>query len=310
MPELSKQDLTPQQKDKIFNIRTNGLLDEINKYLLDDGVEQYKPIYSGVAKYPTKIIIAKWQRQVDALDKFFKDDSDLGYIFYKLYLCQALVHYLNSDDANALLFFNGAMNFERFDVVLYYTEILKKLGGKAPKIPRKEQPSNSFSLEQSMKNDKGKIPFYKHLTVGLPYAVKSHFSEWTSQEIDRYVQLRAIEWLALPAFVAMGLGVLLLLLIPPLWLIIGLIVVNFIWSLMATNIVSLGVSEFCVYLNKLKWLTIPLVTIIMLIRHKYGLAVLALLWAVVGIFIGLIRVNDKKGIIAHKLRQQIFLKTR
>lgn len=105
-------------------------------------------------------------------------------------------------------------------------------------------------------------------------------------------------------------GALLLLVIPPLPLIIGLIVVNFTWSLFATRAVSLGVAEVSVYLNKLKFITIPIATIVLALRHDYKVAVLALLWAVVGILISLIRVNDKKGIIAHKFKQQIFLKTR
>lgn len=310
MPELTLNNTTPEQRDKIFNIRTNGLLDEINKYLVNESQEQYSPIYIDITKEPSKTVIDKWQRQVDVLDKFFKDDQTLGYIFYKLLLCQALVHYLNGNNSEALRFFEGAMEYERYDVVLYYLGIVKSLGGKTPKVNKSKHPSNTFALETAMQNDQGKIPFYKHLTVGLPYAVKSHFSEWTSQEVDRYVMLRAIEWLALPGFIAMGLGILLLLVIPPIPLIIGLIVANFIWSLIATSFVSLSASEFCVYLNKLKWITIPIVTIIMLTRHEYGLSVLALFWAVVGILISLFRVNDRKGIIAHKLRQQIFLKTR
>ena len=310
MTELSNQDLTPEKRHDIFNLRINTMLDEINKFLVNESNEQYSPEYTGISKHPSNEKIAKWQKQVDALDKFFKNDISIGYIFYKLYLCQALIYYLNSDNENALRFFEGAMDFERYDAVLYYLGIVGKLGGKTPKINRKERPDNIYSLEQAMTNDKGKIPFYKHLTVGLPYAVKSHFSEWTSEEIDRYVFLRSIEWLALPAFVAMGVGALLLLVIPPLVLIIGLIAVNFIWSLFATRTVGLSVSEFCVYLNKLKWLTIPVVTVVMLVRHSYGLAIIALLWAFIGLLISLIRVNDRKGIIAHKLRQQIFLKTR
>jgi hypothetical protein len=304
-------DTTPQERDKTFNIRTNGMLDEIKQYLVDESTEQYSPKYTGILKQPAKATIEKWQKQVDALDKYFRDDQELGYIFYKLLLCQALVYYLDGDNDKALHFFNGAMTFERYDVVLYYLGIVRKLGGKVPKVhDSNKRPQSSLAFDLAMTDEKGKVPLIKHLTVGLPYAVTSHYSQWTSEEIDRYVFLRAIEWLALPAFVLIGLGALLLLVIPPLPLIIGLIVVNFTWSLFATRAVSLGVAEVSVYLNKLKFITIPIATIVLALRHDYKVAVLALLWAVVGILISLIRVNDKKGIIAHKFKQQIFLKTR
>jgi hypothetical protein len=203
------------------------------------------------------------------------------------------------------------MEYERFDVALYYTDIIRKVGGKAPKNKGSHRPENTYEFEAAMTNSKGKMPLYKHLTVGLPYAVSSHFSEWTEEERNRYVFLRAIEWLAFPAFISIGFGALLLLVIQPIPLIIGVLVINFIWSIfIARQFVGLKLSELGVYMNKLKFLTVPIAGIVFLTRHDYKLMVVALLWPVIGILLSLVRINDKRGVIAHKLKQQIFLKTR
>jgi hypothetical protein len=302
MAEYSKE-----ERDKIFNVRTNTLTGEIDRYLVNEN-DDYPPKYADIAKQPPEAVLQKWQGQIDALYKFFQNDTSLGYIFYKLDLCQALVCYMTGDNDNARQYFQRAMEYERFDVALYYTDIIRKVGGKTPKIKGSHRPENTYEFEAAMTNSKGKIPLHKHLTVGLPYAVSSHFSEWTEEERDRYVFLRAIEWLAFPAFISIGFGALLLLAVQPVPLVIGVLVINFVWTIFfAKQFVSLKLSELGVYVNKLKFLTVPIVAIVFLTRHDYKLTVVALLWPIIGILLSLVRINDKRGIIAHNL---IFLRTR
>jgi len=309
--KLDINQMTREKRDNIFNVRTNTLLGEINQRLVDENKGEFPPRYTKVKTKPSHTTIAKWQKQIEALEIFFSQDSQLGYIIYKLFLCRALVNYLNGDKEESLKFFNSAMSFEQFDIVLYYSEVLASVGGKVPKASKYEKrPHNSYEFERKMLNNKGKIPFYKHLTIGLPYALESHYSEWTEEEIDRYVFLRAIEWLAFPAFVLIGLGAPLLLVIRPIPLIICVAIVNYVWSLIATRYVSLSVSQTGVFLHQLKWLTAPLTALVFLLHHEYRIMFVALLWPLIGMLLSLIRVNDKNGSIAYRLRQQIFLKIR
>lgn len=284
------------------------MLADIDTYLVNAN-EEYPPKYTGILKAPTKATIAKWQSQIDVLLKQFKDDSELGFVGYKLLLCQALVYYLSDNPDAARNFFNGAMDFERFDIVLYYVQIVKSVGANAPANKRgyDKRPHSSFAFELAMKNSKGKIPLHKHLTVGIPYMVGNHFSDWSEDEVNRYVLLRSIEWLALPAFVAIGIGAPLILVVPAVWLIVIIALLNFLWSLVATKYVSLRLAILAFYLNKLKFLTVPLIALVLFLNRNYGLMIVAIIWPLIGILLSLVRVSDKGGVIAHKMKQGIFL---
>jgi len=91
--------------------------------------------------------------------------------------------------------------------------------------------------------------------------------------------LRSVEWNAWPAFVSQP-GVPLLFLIWPWWIVlISLILINVSWGLFIRyNVVIPAIAEFGVYFVKLKWITVPVAAIYLMMRHEYLLTVITLFW--------------------------------
>lgn len=104
-------------------------------------------------------------------------------------------------------------------------------------------------------------------------------AEHADQENLTWCWLRAVEWNAWPAFVSQPI-VPLFFLIWPWWVVVvSLIVVNVFWGLFVRyNVVIPTLAEFGVYFVKLKWLTVPLVVVLLIMRGQYQLAVVALFW--------------------------------
>jgi hypothetical protein len=103
--------------------------------------------------------------------------------------------------------------------------------------------------------------------------------------------LRAIEWGIWPAFLSQPI-VPVLLIFFEWWGVIGVfIILTILWSFVRYRYVNVAMARFGVFFVLLKWITVPVAVIYLLIQQNYISAVVALLWPIflapyLGIFIG------------------------
>lgn len=111
-------------------------------------------------------------------------------------------------------------------------------------------------------------------------------NENTTEENMRYCQLRAMEWLQWPLFVAQPIAPVALLFFS-LWNVVLVIVaVSLLWIFVIRDRVVVPFLAYwgCLFV-KLKWLICPAVACILAYRKMYGLAVVALFWPAVTLLI-------------------------
>ena len=130
---------------------------------------------------------------------------------------------------------------------------------------------------------------------------------YTEEEKARFVQLRAIEWSAWPAFLSMGIGALLLPFFGILKSIIIVMVINLIWTAVCMHFVSAKLANYGVFIKKLMWITCPAVAIYFFINHQIGIGVVALFWGFISMFLQVAKIPGatKLGQIEQIMYRQI-----
>jgi TPR repeat protein len=118
--------------------------------------------------------------------------------------------------------------------------------------------------------------------------------------------LRAIEWGIWPAFFSQPI-VPVLLIFFEWWEVIGVFIIfTILWSFVRYRYVNIAMARFGVFFVLLKWITVPVAVIYLLIQQNYISAVVALLWPIflapyLGIFIG----GTKIGKIQEMFKAQL-----
>jgi hypothetical protein len=112
------------------------------------------------------------------------------------------------------------------------------------------------------------------------------YSTYTDAEIERWIQLRAIEWSGWPTFVSLPVLPVLLILYPWHFVLIGLLCVNLLWQIIQHAFVSLTLSEIsCLAVGWLRWPAALGSAIYLFLHGNYGVGTLALLWPLLGSFV-------------------------
>lgn len=135
------------------------------------------------------------------------------------------------------------------------------------------------------KKNKTSQKLFKNISSGMRYMFNTRFLDWSDEEVARYAVLRAIEWVAWPSFISIGLGPILLVLVAPIKLAIAVIVVDVIWYFISPVIYIYWLSNLGIYLNRLKWVSAPVMALVFLASHNLWLAVIALLWPFIGLIL-------------------------
>ncbi|MCX6727851.1 MAG: hypothetical protein NTX11_03510 [Candidatus Saccharibacteria bacterium] len=112
---------------------------------------------------------------------------------------------------------------------------------------------------------------------------------YSEDEILRFVQLRAMEWSSWPAFLSMGIGVFLLLKFGILHSILIVMSLNFVWTIFCKYIVNATIANYGVFVKKLMWVTCPGVSIYFFAHNNIKLAVVALFWGIISMFLQIAR---------------------
>ncbi len=128
--------------------------------------------------------------------------------------------------------------------------------------------------------------------------------QWTTEEIDKYLLLRALEWESFPEFISIGLGQLLLLMMTPLQAIAITVTANITWRFISSKIIDVRIADYGVWLNNLKWISSPIVACIFIIEKRYALAATALVWPIIimvatfvpGVLLGKLLGGDAIGV--------------
>jgi len=109
---------------------------------------------------------------------------------------------------------------------------------------------------------------------------------YSKPEIERWLQIRAIEWASWPAFVTQPIVPILLIFFPWILVIVVLVISDLCWrfvrySFISPDLVDIG-ALFTVFL---KWPNAIIATIYFFIHHQYGLGLVALFWPLISGFV-------------------------
>lgn len=106
--------------------------------------------------------------------------------------------------------------------------------------------------------------------------------ENTDEENSRWIHLRAVEWAQWPVFVMQPVAPLLMTAFPVWEVAVTIALANVLWAFrVRQQFVSAWLSSKGLWIAKLKWITIPFATWMLVEQHRYWTAVLALLWPIV-----------------------------
>ena len=123
------------------------------------------------------------------------------------------------------------------------------------------------------------------------------FYQFTPEELQRLCWLRAVEWLGWPAFLSQPLLPILYIFYPVYWVLASLFVAGLLWLPFRYRFASLQLATLGAFWVRLKWVTIPIGTIVLLQQRRYSavFVTLATPWLV-----GLLNIPGKVGTIELK----------
>jgi hypothetical protein len=114
------------------------------------------------------------------------------------------------------------------------------------------------------------------------------FDTYTDAEIERWLQLRALEWSSWPIFLSQPVLPVLLVLYPWQPTLIALLCIEAIWHFVQYAFVSVRLSDIsCLFVVWLKWPAAIVSSIYLFVHGRYALGVLVLAWPLIAVFVGM-----------------------
>jgi hypothetical protein len=114
------------------------------------------------------------------------------------------------------------------------------------------------------------------------------FDKYTDAEIERWLQLRALEWSSWPIFLSQPVMPLLLVLYPWQHTLIALLCIAAIRQFVQHAFVSVRLSDIsCLFVVWLKWPAAIGSSIYLIVHGRYALGVLVLAWPLIAVFVGM-----------------------
>lgn len=140
----------PEFRHTAFNINTNGVLDKINGYLVNEA-NSSPPKYTKIAKNMEITALSKLHVVLHEVDtKDYREDHDLDSIRYKLYLCEGLISYLEGNKAEAKQYFQKVFRYQDHSMAEYYRDIVRSTGVRLSKRHKYNQASTNDQLDQGL----------------------------------------------------------------------------------------------------------------------------------------------------------------
>ena len=123
------------------------------------------------------------------------------------------------------------------------------------------------------------------------------FNSFTPDELTRLCWLRAVEWLAWPAFLSQPLLPILYIFYSIYMVWIAVFLVGLLWLPIRYNFVNLQLAALGAFWVRLKWVTIPIGVFVLFRQGRYTAVAVALLTAWIT---GLLNFPGKVGVVQQK----------
>ena len=104
------------------------------------------------------------------------------------------------------------------------------------------------------------------------------FDNYTNEELSRFAHLRALEWCSWPLFLSHAIAPILLAATQSWVVLAAVLVINFFWHSICDRFIQVGLAVTGVFIFRLRWPAAAASAIYLVLQHRYGLAVVALLW--------------------------------
>lgn len=124
-------------------------------------------------------------------------------------------------------------------------------------------------------------------------------------DCDRILLLRTTEWANWPLFILQPVVPFLLLFIPWWKIIIGILILSYLWTLLRNKYHNLNLTLLGAFFVRLKWPVSILMGIVFLISGQYFQSVLSFLWPAVTMFLILFIPVTNFGPIQERFREQL-----
>jgi hypothetical protein len=95
------------------------------------------------------------------------------------------------------------------------------------------------------------------------------FDQLTPDELTRVCWLRAVEWLAWPAFLSQPLLPVLYIFYPAYWVLLAVVVLGFLWLPLRHRFASMQLATLGSFWVRLKWITIPVGLFVLFRESRY-----------------------------------------
>jgi len=114
-----------------------------------------------------------------------------------------------------------------------------------------------------------------------------NFTNWTEAEIQRWLWLRAVEWTAFPTFISQPLVPIMFIFFPWYWVIATIVALGVLWCVIRYSYVNVTIATIaCVFVVWAKWPAAIGSAIYLFLNHQPVPAFIALVWPLVGGFVG------------------------
>jgi len=120
---------------------------------------------------------------------------------------------------------------------------------------------------------------------------------FTPEELQRVCWVRAIEWLAWPAFLSQPLLPILYTLYPVYWVVAAITAAGLFWLPFRYHLVSLRLATLGCFWVRLKWITIPIGVFVLLRQGRFVAAAIALGTPWIS---GLLNIPGEIGVVERK----------
>jgi len=122
----------------------------------------------------------------------------------------------------------------------------------------------------------------------MPHWCSRKGDRYTEAEVQRWLQLRAIEWSNWPAFISQLIVPILLLRVPALSVLLALALADLLWRFVSTSWISMTLVRIGPDITLLKWPSAIVCACVLSFSHRFGIAALALAWPIIGSLVSVV----------------------
>jgi len=133
------------------------------------------------------------------------------------------------------------------------------------------------------------------------------FPSLSDEEKALWCQLRAIEWAEWPLFVTQPVIPILLALMPWWQLLVGILILSWVWPLVRTSFVSVSLLRIGVHFVRLRWPVSIGMAAYLAVSGRYWLAVLAVFWPIVAVVLQILTPPPQLSRVSAALVMRLFL---